>query len=81
MCRSILSIDRCIGDERDDPHRAAAPGAEQRILQPDHPDEPGSADAPLLDILALICVVGAVIPAVGARLRAFVTGRSREAFE
>ncbi len=46
-----------VGDERDDPHRGAAPGAEQRILQPDHPDQTGPADASLLDRSALNPVV------------------------
>lgn len=60
-----LVDDRCIDDERDDPHRAAAPGAEQRILQPDQADQPGPADTPLLAIPALIRVVAAAGRAVG----------------
>jgi hypothetical protein len=53
-------VDDClIGDDGDDPHRAAAPRAEQRIFQPDHPDEPSPADTPAPEPLALIAI-GAV---------------------
>ena len=56
---------RPVGDKRDDPHSAAAPGAEQRICQPYHPDQTGPADPSLVDILALIRLPGTVCLRIG----------------
>jgi len=56
--------DRPIGDERDDPHGAAAPRTEQWVMPPDHPDESRPADTPASEPRALV-TVGAVCPADG----------------
>ena len=37
-----------VGDERDDPHGAAAPRTEQRVFLPDRPDESRPSYTPAL---------------------------------
>ena len=49
-----LVDDRPVGDEGDYSHLPAAPAAEKRVLEPDHPDQSRPADASLVDIFVLI---------------------------
>jgi hypothetical protein len=50
-----------IRDERDDPHGRAAPGAEQRILLPDHPHESRPSYTPAFEQFAIV-TVGVINP-------------------
>jgi len=45
-----------IGDERDDPHRSAAAGTNERIFLPDLPDELSPSRAPHFEPFTFIAV-------------------------